>query len=583
MTALKLSLLGGFEARLSSGSSLGLPTKAQGLLAYLAVRPGQRHSRDKLAALLWGDKSDEHARGGLRRTLVELRRALATTQPQVLQAEDRGLALDPERVEVDTVRFERRVAEGTLGALEEAAALYRGDLLQGFSVYEPAFEEWLVAERERLREMAVGALARLLSQQSEARSTERAIQTALRLLALDPLQEAVHRTLMRLYARQGRRGAALKQYQVCVAVLRRELGTEPESETKRLSQDLLRHSIDPEQSTAARANAGSRAGGEAGIAMADFAAVETPLFGREEELTRLRQLLDDTLARRGHVVSLSGEAGIGKTRLISAFAADALSRGCRVLVGRCHESDSILPFGPWVDACRSGELSTDQEILGALHPARRAELTRLLPEAGKAGLPRASNGPLLLFESMAELIEQMACRRPLLLVLEDVHWADEMSLRLLAFTARRISAWAVLLVATARREELADASMAHRTLEELGRAPRACAVLLSPLGRADTDLLVRALTHIGIDERRLGLLEERIWAVSEGNPFVAIEAVRALDDERRRAGVPAELHVYAEGGHGFGVRKSSRPCSTWPERCVAWLRNQGVLNPGADR
>jgi predicted ATPase len=82
-----------------------------------------------------------------------------------------------------------------------------------------------------------------------------------------------------------------------------------------------------------------------------------------------------------------GEAGIGKTRLVGALVADALALECRVLVSRCHESDSILPFGPWVDACRTGAVSADEEILGALHPARRAELTRLLPEAGLDGLP----------------------------------------------------------------------------------------------------------------------------------------------------------------------------------------------------
>ena len=150
------------------------------------------------------------------------------------------------------VTFERRIAEGTPQALEQAAELYRGDLLLGFTLNEPLFEEWLVAERERLREMALEALARLLAHQSKAAGTERAIQTAVRLLGLDPLQEAVHRTLMRLYARQARRGAALKQYQVCVGVLRRELGTEPEAETRQLYQELLRRPAGAVQAPDAR-------------------------------------------------------------------------------------------------------------------------------------------------------------------------------------------------------------------------------------------------------------------------------------------------------------------------------------------
>src|SRR3989442_171800 len=212
---IRLVLLGGFHARQPSGDTLSLPTKkARALLAYLALRPGQSHPRDKLATLLWGDSADPQARTSLRQALAALRRALATV-PTALVVDGRAVSLDPAHVEVDVGRFEWLVANGAPGALEEAVALYRGDLLDGFDVGVAPFEEWLLAERERLRELALEALARLLRQQSESRATEPAIQTALRLLALDPLQEAVHRTLMRLYARQGRRSNALRQYQVC--------------------------------------------------------------------------------------------------------------------------------------------------------------------------------------------------------------------------------------------------------------------------------------------------------------------------------------------------------------------------------
>src|SRR5262249_25085226 len=121
-----------------------------------------------------------------------------------------------------------------------AAGYYRGDLLAGVSVEAPPFEDWLMSERERLRELALEMLARLLASQRAIGATAPAVQTALRLLGLDPLQEAVHRTLMRLYAQLGRRDAALRQYQECVDVLRRELAVEPEAETKELYQEILR-------------------------------------------------------------------------------------------------------------------------------------------------------------------------------------------------------------------------------------------------------------------------------------------------------------------------------------------------------
>ena len=548
MAGLRVRLFGGFEARLASGAPLSLPTKkAQALLAYLGLRPGQSHPRDKLAALLWGEKSDELARGGLRHALVALRRALAGVSPAVLRIEGQILALNPVGVEVDVVSFEQRIADGTPRALEHAAELYRGDLLLGFNLNEPLFEEWLVAERERLREMALDALARLLTEQTKAAATERAIQTAVRLLGLDPLQEAAHRTLMRLYARQGRRGAALKQYQVCVGVLQRELGTAPETETKDLYQDLLRRPAQVTQASDAQEGHRSRPARTGGPAPPALPVAETPLFGRQAELGRLRQRLDEAIRGRGQIAAVVGEAGIGKTRLVSTLAADALSQGCRVLIGHCHESDSILPFGPWVDACRSGQVSADEEILGALHPTRRAELARLLPEAGMAGLPPTSHGALPLFEGMAQLIEQVAACQPLVLVLEDLHWADEMSLRLLAFVSRRIPGWRALLITTAREEELAGASLARQNLEELSRAPQAMLVGLSPLSRPDTALLVRALMRVGSEAPTVAQVEERIWDMSEGNPFVAVEAMRALDEttpwdgarDRRRAAPPA--------------------------------------------
>jgi DNA-binding SARP family transcriptional activator/predicted ATPase len=524
---LTLTLLGGFEARPASGASLKLPTrKAQALLAYLATPPGRSHSREKLAALLWGDRSDGQARDGLRHALLVLRRALAEGPASVLRIERQTVALDPAGVDVDVADFEARVAHGTPEALEQAADLYRGDFLFGLGVDEPLFEEWLVAERTRLQELAIETLGRLLAHQTGEPSTERAIQTALRLLALDPLREPVHRALMGLFARQGRRGAALKQYQACVAALERQLGIEPEAATKALYRDLLRRPAEEAVAPIVRPELPARA--RPGPARTpDLPAADTPLLGRKEELGRLRQLLDEARRGQGFVATVVGEAGIGKTRLVSTLAAEALGLGCRVLVGRCHESDSILPFGPWVDACRSGGVSADEELLGALHPARRAELTRLFPEAGIGDLPPPSDSPLPLFESVAELVSRVAAREPLVLVLEDIHWADEMTLRLLAFVNRRLAAWPVLLLVTAREEELAAASMARHTLEDLGRETAATTVALLPLSRADTRSLVRALAALD-DTRPLAEVEERVWAMSEGNPFVALEAIRAL-------------------------------------------------------
>src|SRR5215471_7783149 len=236
-----LTLLGGFRARLSPGRPLTMPTrKAQGLLAYLALPCGVAHPRDKLAALLWGDMREGQARTNLRQTLFMLRKVLAIRVPDGLRIDAASVALEPAAVTVDVTTFERLVTQGTSDSLAQAVDIYQGDLLQGLAVREAPFEDWLMAERERLRELALEALAKLLTQQRAVGAIEPALQTALRLLALDPLLETVHRTLMRLYAQLGRRDSALRQYQLCVNVLHRELGVEPEGETRDLYQEILR-------------------------------------------------------------------------------------------------------------------------------------------------------------------------------------------------------------------------------------------------------------------------------------------------------------------------------------------------------
>jgi DNA-binding SARP family transcriptional activator len=204
---------------------LAIPTrKAQGLLAYLALTPGQVHPRDKLAALLWPDTPPGSARADLRQTLFVLRKALggAVGDPLAITAD--AITLPADAVPTDVAAFERAAAAGTPPALEAAAGLYRGDFLAGVSVEAPPFEDWLMSERERLRELALEVLARLLA-----------------------------------------------QYQECVDVLRRELGVEPEGETEELYREVLRQR--PAQVATTTASVATPA--------------EAPLVGRDTEMARL--------------------------------------------------------------------------------------------------------------------------------------------------------------------------------------------------------------------------------------------------------------------------------------------------------
>jgi len=235
-----LKLLGGFRVqRPDSGRDVAIPIrKGQALLAYLARRPDEAHPRDKLATLLWGDMPQALARQSLRQTLCVLRGALPEAAGAVILAGSDDISLNPARLAIDVVDFERLADLGASESLERAAALYRGDFLDGIAVDEPVFEDWLREERAQLHETALSVLARLLRLQRDAGLVESAIQTALRMLRIDPVQEVVHRTLMRLYASAGRPGAALQQYQLCERVLRHELGRGPEPETERVLREI---------------------------------------------------------------------------------------------------------------------------------------------------------------------------------------------------------------------------------------------------------------------------------------------------------------------------------------------------------
>jgi TolB-like protein/DNA-binding SARP family transcriptional activator len=233
MARWQVNLLGRFELHVPDGQEIALGArKSIALLALLAAAPGQRLSRDQLALLLWKDMPDAQARGNLRQLLAATRRPAP-----FLEADAGSIGFSAGMVETDLAAFEAAIAEDTQPALERAAALYRADLLDGFSLRERDFEEWLSSERERLREHAVQLFLRLM-QRSAATGAEPAIRWALRILAVDPVHEPAHRALMELYAAQGRHAAALRQYEQLRDTLSRELGTRPEPETDALAKRI---------------------------------------------------------------------------------------------------------------------------------------------------------------------------------------------------------------------------------------------------------------------------------------------------------------------------------------------------------
>ena len=363
---------------------------------------------------------------------------------------------------------------------------------------------------------------------------------------------------MRLHAQLGQRAAALRQYQHCVTVLQRELGVEPELETTQLYQQVLtQRATACEPTTGPAASATTRPLARAGL---DPQIAETPLVGRDAPLAKAQAALHQAEGGSGQLVAILGETGIGKSRLVEELIAHAAQAKWRILLGRAYESDQILLFGPFVDAFRADELVRDAAVMEALGPVWRTELSTLLPQfAAMPGAPRPPEQVdyRRLFECIAQLLQQLSAREPLLIVLEDLHWADELSLRLLAFLGRRVQTERILIVLTAREEELADNPILRRTLQDFSQRQHLSSVQLSALSKLETAALVGLLAGKATAIESLG---QQVWVATEGNPFMIVETMRGLRDgtpealalpQRVREVIMRRLERLAEGSRSL--------------------------------
>lgn len=336
---LRLRLLGGSQITLG-GSVVDDFTsrKAVALLTYLAVAGGA-HSRDALSGLLWGESNRSHARASLRTVLWDLRQRL----PAFVTADRQTISFQPgPSCWIDVVALHEAaeralhppgatspdneptlLTEDQAGALEEAISLYRGDFMAGFFISDaPDFEDWMLRERERARQLALQALHRLLVHYKGEGAYRRAVDVARRLLTIAPWQEEIHRELMRLLVLDGQRSAALVQYETCREMLADELGVEPTLETRLLYRTIRAgRPIDQGQTTAARPAPDGQ------FADAHPHTATSPLLGRDDEIDALKRMLTEPGTR---LVTLTGVDGVGRTSLarsVADQAAPAFERG----------------------------------------------------------------------------------------------------------------------------------------------------------------------------------------------------------------------------------------------------------------
>lgn len=552
MPSLHLNLFGAPELLLGDGAPRPVhfeTRKAIALLAYLAVS-GRSHTRDALAALLWPEADALHARSTLRRTLSALTVAIGEGQ---VEADRQAIGLHPRATLVcDVTRFlaaiahsrERDAAPAECRRhLEQAARLYRGDFMAGFSLRDSIdFDDWQLLQAEHLRREYASALDRLIALLIAAADFAAALPHARHWLALDPLHEPAHARLMQLYAWTGQPSAALHHYQDCVRILDQELGVPPLAATTALYEAIRDHRLPAP-------DARDLASPPASLAQPALLPSAHLLVGRETELAALHRAYASGATR---FLVIIGETGIGKTRLAAAFLDAVQTQGGAVLKASAYEGETGLAYGPILAALRGG-LSQEgaHARLAALAPHTLAEAARLLPELTPAA-PRpdphtSAAAQLRLFESLQDLLlALLAGPRPGIVFLDDAQWADDATLDLLAFIVRRLQTRpteAPLLLAAWRGEDVGPDHRWSRLLAEGRRSGVAASIELARLGPTAAQKMVENAWGEQTDAR----LVARLLAESEGLPLVLAEYLTLLqpDDDLLAADWPLPANVHA--------------------------------------
>src|SRR5579883_739141 len=517
--------------------------RLQSLIAYLILHGDTPQPRERLAFVLWPASNESQARTNLRQLLHHLKRALP--------AECNSLVTDHYTVrwrqdascEIDVVDFQRAIAEATsalaendraraIQSLTAAAQLYEDDLLPGL------YDDWLTPFREEYRQDASDALHRLATLFEEQKEFAAALPFAERLVALDPLGESHHQLLMRLHAANHDRSSALRAYHQCMRVLRREMGVEPGPATVELFERILKTKPEPGASR-------DRASGHAAPTEVFQPQKARVLVGRTREwqqLTSAWQLAAETGPR---VAVVSGEPGIGKTRLADEFFQACVSQGHAAARSRCYAGQGQVAYAPvaeWLrsDVVRAGWSSLTRE--------QAVELARLAPEIREQFAkiePRASGEPLALTESWQRLrfYESINAavgksRKPLLLYLDDMQWCDPASFEWLNALLTSPAAGRVLVLGTVRAEETGREHPFTRFVAGLRQTGITVEIPLEPLGAGETAELARLESVQPLDSAKLA----EIVRATRGNPLFVVESVRVgLQSTRVHSVIAARL------------------------------------------
>ncbi len=527
--------------------ALGGP-RQRALLGMLLLHANEVVSSDRLVDELWTDQRRGDGAKALQVAVSRLRKALqpglgrgATNDLIATRPPGYELCIAPERV--DAKHFEALLDEGrraleagdpraARSKLDDALRLWRGPPLADL-----AYESFCQAEVGRLEELRVAALEERIEADLALGRHAELIPELHALVEGEPLRERPRGQLMLALYRAGRQAQALEAYAQARSALVDQLGIEPGRGLRDLQAAILAQDpaldVDP-----------------------DVKATEDPqpptvqargLFvGRSHELSELERALDGAVTDRGRVVLLAGEPGIGKSRLAEELMTEARGRGARVLVGRCWEAGGAPAYWPWVQSLRAHVRETEPDELRAQLGEGAADLAQLLPEL-RTMFPELPEPPALgsegarfrLFEAVAAFLRSATASNPLMLVLDDLHAADEPSLLLLRFVTREIGPSRLLLLCAFRDVDPTLSAPLRTAVAELVREPDTLHVTLAGLREPDVAEYLERFTST----QPAPGLAHAVHTETEGNALFVAEVVRLLEADGRIDEPDAHLRI----------------------------------------